>query len=284
LCAHNVVTEGYFEALGVTLKRGRTFGMEEREESEPVVVISESMAKRYFQGGDAIGRRMKWGVKETKSPWLKVVGVVADVKSQGLDRESLPQTYTYWQQERAFSPDRIVHVALRTRGPAEQTASLLRRVMSELDNEVAVADVQTMEQIIAVHLESRRFNMYLFGVFALAATLLAGIGVFGVMAHLVAQRTQEIGVRKALGAQSADVLRLVFRRGFLLVGAGLAIGLSASLALARLMQNLVYGIQPRDPLTLASVCGLLALAALMACAAPAWRALRVDPMQALRWE
>ncbi len=119
---------------------------------------------------------------------------------------------------------------------------------------------------------------------ALAATLLAGIGVFGVMAHLVAQRTQEIGVRKALGAQSVDVLRLVFQRGLVLVGAGLAAGLASALGLARLLQNLIYGVQPGDPLTLLSVCGLLALAALAACAVPAWRAMRVDPMSALRWE
>jgi predicted permease len=284
LCAHNVVTEGYFQTLGIALKRGRGFGIEDREESEPTVVISESMAKRYFQGGDAIGRRMKWGVKETKTPWMKVIGVVADVKSQGLDREALPQTYAYWRQERAFGPDRIVRVALRTRGPAEQAAGLLRRSMSELDSEVAVADLQTMEQVVTVHLESRRFNMYLFGVFALAATLLAGIGVFGVMAHLVAQRTQEIGVRKALGARGADVLRLVFQRGIVLVGSGMLAGLAAALGLARLMRNLIYGVQPGDPLTLLSVCGLLTLAALAACAVPAWRAMRVDPMRALRWE
>jgi predicted permease len=284
LCAHNVVTEGYFQTLGVKLLRGRGFGIDDRDGSEPAVVISESMAKRYFQGGDALGRRLKWGVKETKSPWLKVIGVVADVKSQGLDREALPQTYSFWQQEQAFGPDRIVRLALRTRGPAELAAGLLRRTMSELDSEVAVADLQSMEQIVADHLESRRFNMYLFGVFALAATLLAGIGVFGVMAHLVAQRTQEIGVRKALGARSADVLRLVFQRGLILVSAGLAIGLASALGVARLLQNLVYGVRPGDPLTLASVCGLLALAALLACAVPAWRAMRVDPMRALRWE
>jgi predicted permease len=284
LCAHNVVTEGYFQTLGVALKRGRGFSIDDREDAEPSVVISESMAKRYFQGGDAVGRRMKWGVKETKTPWLKVIGVVADVKSQGLDREALPQTYTYWQQERAFAPDRIVRVALRTRGPAEQAAGVLRGVMRELDSEVAVADVWTMEQVVSEHLESRRFNMYLFGVFALAATLLAGIGVFGVMAHLVAQRTQEIGVRKALGAQGIDVLRLVVQRGLILVGAGLGAGLASALGLARLLQNLIYGVQPGDPLTLLSVCGLLALAALAACAVPAWRAMHVDPMSALRWE
>lgn len=283
VCTHFVVAGGYFQALGIPLKEGRYFGMEDRAGKPGVIILSETFAKRFFPGGSAIGKRLKWGIHTSEQPWVTVIGVVGDVKDGGLDEAVEPQVYSTWQQT-GGDPLRVASIALATTGDPGHAARLLRTAVGRLDSEIAVANLLTMEQRVSGQLTSRRFNMYLFAVFAFAATLLAAIGVFGVMAHLVSQRMQEFGVRKALGAQSSDIFRMVYGRGFALVGGGLAAGLGGSLLLARGMRSMIYGVSPNDPLTLGAVGLLLAAAAALACGGPALRALRVEPMKALRWE
>ncbi|WP_321478159.1 ABC transporter permease [uncultured Paludibaculum sp.] len=282
-CAHYVVAGGYFQAMGIPLKEGRLFGMEDQAGKPRVVILSETFAKRFFPGGSAVGKRLKWGMVASDEPWVTVIGVVGDIKDKGLDEVSEPQAYSWWRQT-GGDPLRGASIVVSTSGDPGQATHLLRTAIGRLDSEIAVANLLTMEQRVSAQLNSRRFNMYLFSVFAMAATLLAGIGVFGVMAHLVSQRMQEFGVRKALGAQGSDIFRMVYGRGFLLVGLGLAAGLAGSLVLARGMQSMIYGISPNDPLTLAAVCLLLTAAAALACGGPALRALRVEPIKALRWE
>lgn len=283
ICTHFVVAGAYFEALGIPLKAGRLFGLQDRAGAEGSVLVSESFATRFLGGESAVGKRLKWGTPTSDDPWMKVIGIVGDVKSSGLDKEPEPQAYSWWRQTGA-DPLRNASISLATSGDPELSAQMLRDAVRAQDSEIAVAGLLTMEQRISGELTSRRFNMYLFAVFAAAATLLAAIGVFGVMAHLVSQRTQEFGVRKALGASGGDIVRMVYTRGFVLVGGGLAAGLAGSLVLARGMSSLIYGISPNDPLTLTAVCLLLAAAAALACGGPALRAQRVEPMKALRWE
>lgn len=284
VCTHFLVAGSYFQALGIPLKQGRYFGLEDRPDTEGVVIVSESFARRFLPGGSPVGKRLKWGTPASDEKWMKVIGVVGDVKVRSLDQEPEAQAYSWWRQKVGTGPMRNTSVAVATSGDPAQAANMLRTSIRRLDGEVAVAKLLTMEQRVSSQLNSRRFNMYLFGVFAVAATLLAGIGVFGVMAHLVSQRTQEFGVRKALGANGSDIFRMVYGRGFALVGLGLAAGLAGSLVLARGMQSMIYGISPNDPLTLGAVCLLLTVAAALACGGPALRARRVEPLKALRWE
>ncbi|MGC4049173.1 MAG: ABC transporter permease [Paludibaculum sp.] len=284
VCTHFLIAGAYFQAMGIPLKQGRFFGLQDRPDTEGVVIVSESFARRFLPGGSPVGKRLKWGTPASDEKWLKVIGVVGDVKERSLDKEPEAQAYSWWRQKVGTGPMRNTSVAVSTSGDPAQAANMLRTSVRRLDSEIAVASLLTMEQRLSGQLNSRRFNMYLFGVFAVAATLLAGIGVFGVMAHLVSQRTQEFGVRKALGANGSDIFRMVYGRGFVLVGLGLVAGLAGSLVLARGMQSMIYGVSPNDPVTLGAVCLLLTAAAALACGGPALRALRVEPVKALRWE
>ena len=271
---------GYFETMRVPLLRGRLFDERDAEDSTPVAIIDENMARTYWPGTDPVGRRLKSGSADDDTPWMTVVGVVGNVKQYALDADSRVTFYAPHTQR----PSGTMYVVARTSGDAEGLAPAVVREARAIEPNVPVFDVKTMERRLSESLARRRFAMLALGLFALVAMLLAAVGIYGVMSYSVAQRTREIGVRVALGARSRDVLGLVLRRGMILTLVGIGAGLAGAFALTRLMGSLLFGVSATDPLTYAAIALLLAAAALLACFIPARRATKVDPMMALRYE
>ncbi|HEX8283358.1 MAG TPA: ABC transporter permease [Pyrinomonadaceae bacterium] len=285
------VTPGYFAAMRVPVLRGRDFDERDVQTAPRVAVVSRSMAERHWPGEEAVGKRLAYaGIgrgHDEKPEWIEVVGVVGDVKHRGLDLESKPEIYVPVHQPlfaNRPTPPLSLYVAVRTSGDPAALAPVVRREVAAVDPEQPLANVRTMEERLAESVAQRRFNMTLLGVFACVALLLAGVGVYGVMAYAVARRTHEIGIRVALGAQRGDVVRLVLRQGMWLALAGVGLGVVGAYAATRLMSGLLYGVSPTDPLTFLGVSALLTAAALLACLLPARRATKVDPMVALRYE
>jgi predicted permease len=273
-------TTDYFEALRIPLKRGRTFTEHDAEKSMPVVIVNEAFARTFFPGEDVLGRRMRAPGRTGPGPWLTVVGVVGNVKTRSLSAEMPPMVYRPMLQ----APSADFTFLIRGAAPATEVASRIDREVRAVDPELPIYAVRSLESAIAATVAERRFVMRLLAVFALAALLLAAIGVYGVIAYSVVQRTREIGIRMALGARPADVRRMLLLEGGRLALLGVALGLGGSLLLTRAMSALLYGVGPRDPMTFASVPAVLASVALAACFFPALRASRVDPMTALRSE
>jgi predicted permease len=285
------VLGNYLEALGVPLKQGRFFTARDRNRSEPVVIISETMARRFWPGQNPIGQRIKWGIPESYSPWTTIIGVVADVKQGPLNTEAVPQTYEPYLQlgdgsveENVGGIYRSLNLVVRAQGDPALLVSAIRRDVRGLDPSLPLANVRTMEEHMLNSVSTQRFNMYLLAAFAGVALFLAAIGIYGVLAYSVAQRTHEIGVRLALGAHGTDVVWMVVLHGMRLAGAGILTGLGASLAVTRVMASLLYQTSAYDPWTFTVVASLLAAVAFVACYVPARRATRVDPMVALRYE
>jgi putative ABC transport system permease protein len=243
------------------------------------VVVNETMARRYWPGGEVIGKRIKWG-GWGKDEWLTIVGVVADVKVSTLEAETTPAIYMSIFQIPRARPGAIYVV--RATDDAASLAPALRRVIGAIDPEMPVYHLRTMNQVMAESVSQRRFTLLLLTVFAVAALLLAAIGLYGVMSYSVMRRAPEIGVRLALGAQTKDVLKLVIGEGMKLASLGVAIGLAAAFVLARLIKSLLFGVSATDPLTFVVIALLLIFVALVACWIPARRATQVDPMVALR--
>jgi predicted permease len=281
---YTLVLGDYFRALGTPLKSGRFFSAADRAGSQPVVIVNETLARRFWPGEDPVGKRMQWGTPEMRLPWLTVVGVVGDMNQASPDNALNPHAYGPYLQGSGHSWLSKMNLALRTSGDPLLLSNALRAEVSRLDPELPVAKLRTMEQILAGSLAPRRLSMWLLTVFALAALLLAALGIYGVMAYAVARRTREIGIRMALGAPRIGVLGMVLRQGMKLVTAGLIVGLGASLALTRFIASLLYGVSAADPVTYAAVSLLLILIALAAHFAPARRAVTVDPVIALRHE
>jgi predicted permease len=281
-----MVEPEYLSAMGIPLKRGRFLTEQDRENGNPVTVIDEALARIYFPHEDPIGKRLHLDIYETTP---EIVGIVGHVKHWGLDTDTqYIQAQIYLPT--AQVPDRLAQaltgggVVVRTDGdPLALTGALREKVQKQNSDNVAYG-FQTMNSTIADSLAARRFAMALLTVFAALAVLLSSIGIYGVISYLVGQRTHEIGVRIALGAQRADVLRLVLGEGVKMAALGVAIGFVAALALTRLMSQMVFGVSTTDPLTFAGVAALLVGVALFACYIPARRAMRVDPMVALRYE
>jgi putative ABC transport system permease protein len=284
--AHVWVLGDYFEALGIQLKKGRFFTRQDGQTGERVIIINETMARRFWPGQDPVGRRMKWGGTNSQAPWMTIVGVMADVKHGPLQTETIPQTVEPYLQVGDAMVSLLSSLTLVVRTDVDPTRLIaaVRQEIRALDAALPVANIQTLEQHVHKSVAPQRFNTFLLAIFALLALILAAIGIYGIMARSVTRRTHEIGVRMALGAQRKDVLRLVVRQGMLLAFLGMATGMAAALAVTRVLSSFLYNVEPRDPLTFAGVAVLLGLVALLACYLPARRATRVDPVIALRYE
>ena len=273
-------TPGYFRTMRTPVFRGREIEAIDRPGAQPVAVINRRMATVLFGTDDAIGRRLRIINPEYAADWRTIVGVVGDVTYRGLDAEVPPTLYTPYAQ----TPFLWLYVMLRTNGAAPDLASAVRYAVPAVDPRLNASNVRSMTETIAGTVAEPRFNMLLVSSFAVLALALAAIGLYGVIAYSVVQRTHEIGVRMALGAVRADVMRQVLGEGFVIAAAGVAIGLAGSAMLTRLMASQLVGITPRDPLTFAGGGLLLLGVALFASYVPAWRASRVDPVVALRAE
>jgi len=275
----SVADRNFFRTLQIPLKRGRIFTEQETREMRHVVVINEALARKYFPNEEPLGRRITIGLRNGNGP-SEIIGVVGDVKQAGFDHEAEPMAYWPIPKSTYFSMTFVI----RAKGDANALAISARDVIRSLDAKQPVADVRTLESLLGSSVARQRFNTLLLAVFAMVALLLAAIGIYGVMAYSVTQRTQEIGIRVALGARGADVLKLVVGQGMKLALTGVVIGLIGALALTRLMSNLLFGVRATDPLTFITVATLLVGVALVACWLPARRAAKVDPMIALRCE
>ena len=278
----------YFQTLGIPLLKGRAFTPEDRIDAQPVAIVSETAGRQFWPGQDPIGKRIRWGVY---TPWQTIVGIVGDVNDEPLGQPVQLHVYRpYLQMADLFFEDsrfgevRSMNLAVRSQtDPASLTSAVIGQIHS-LDPDLAVEHVRTMAQVISSSVAGPRFNTFLLGVFAGVALFLAAIGIYGVMAYAITQQTHEIGIRLALGAQPRNVLQLVLRRGVRLAGVGATFGVAAALALTRLMAGLLYDVSATDPVTFSCVVILLLAIALLACYVPARRAMRVDPLVALRYE
>jgi putative ABC transport system permease protein len=274
---YSSVTPGYFRAMGIRLLRGRVFSEADNADAPKTVLISETMARRYFPDEDPLGKRLVFG---GGSDPREIVGVISDVKFFGLNLDARPSMYF----PHAQNPAGGMSLVVRTQGDLLTLAAAIRGQVSALDRDLAVSNVMTMEQLVGVSLAEPRFTLLLLGAFAAVAMLLSAIGVYGVVSYSVTQRSHEIGVRMALGAQMSDVLKLVVGQGMTLVLGGVGLGLIAAFALSRVMESLLFGVSATDFTTFAATSVVLAGVALAACFIPARRAIRVDPMVALRYE
>jgi putative ABC transport system permease protein len=272
-------TSDYFRTMGIPVLKGRAFTDQDKPGAPPVIIVNETMAQTYWPGADPIGKRVRFTAPLDKAPWMQVVGVVKDVKHQ----LQSPVTADYYLPHAQDVWSSMVLVA-RTKVEPLSLASDMRQQVWALDKDQPVFDVQTMEQVRAFSVSLHSFSAGSLGVFAVIALLLAAIGIYGVMSYAVMQRTQEIGIRMALGARAADVLKLVVRNGMTLALLGVVAGLAGAFALTRLLQSLLFGVTPTDAITFAVVTFGLLLIALLACYIPARRATKVDPLVALRYE
>jgi putative ABC transport system permease protein len=266
----------YFRAMEIKLRAGRSFTDLDTENTPPVTVISETLARRLFAGDDPIGKRIR---SERDKTDLTIVGVVADVKQYGLETESQAAFYRSSLQNKRYDDGRWV---IRTSGDPLKMLPAVRREISELKPDYKLSRVMTMEQLLADSSALRRFQTWLFGLFAAVALVIATVGIYGVISYAVSRRTHEIGIRMALGAQAGDVLRMVVSQGMRLALIGVALGVAAALALTRVMKNLLFQVSATDPATFAFIALLLVVVALIAGYIPARRATKVDPMVALR--
>jgi putative ABC transport system permease protein len=275
------ISPGYFDTMGIPLLAGRSFTDHDSETSPTVVVISETMARRYWPGENAIGKRIAAGRVESDKDWMQVIGIVKDVRQFELSAESRPQMYLTYRQLDFFVPEDLV---VKTDVDPSSLAATVRKAVWDVDKDQPVSDIRTMNEILADSIARQRFSMLLLAVFAGVALLLAAVGIYGVMSYSVAQRTHEIGIRMALGAQTSAVLRLAVGYGLKLVIAGVVIGLIAAFALTRVMSTLLFGVTPTDPATFTVISLLLIGVAAVASYIPARRATKVDPIIALRYE
>lgn len=280
---YRAVSPDYLHAMGIPLQRGRFFDTHDVPESLPVVVVNRRLAEHFWPGEEATGKRVKVGPVDSPNPWATVIGVVGDVRQAGLYGDQQFEMYAPYAQERRswLAPRDLV---VRTNRDASSLAGAVRQAVWAVDKDQPVSDVRTMDQVFAAAISRERFQMLLLGLFASLALVLACVGLYGVISYAVAQRTHEIGVRMALGAQRGDVLRLVIRQGMVLTFAGLLLGTIGALAATRVMTELLYGVTATDAVTFISVGGLLVLVAFLACFIPARRATKVDPLVALRYE
>jgi len=277
---YHYVSSDYFRTIGVPLIAGRFFNADDRQDAQLALLINRSMAERYWPGESAVGKRLTFSSQPKEKDWYTIVGVVGDVKDFPHSPAAAPAFYWATTQ---LTPRQLI-LAVRFSADPLNLIEAVRGEVRSLDKDLPLADAQTLETIAAIAVAGRRFTLWLVGFFALTAMALAAIGIYSVLSYLVAQRTHEIGLRMALGAQLGNVLKLVIRQGMTLVLLGIASGMAAAFALTRLIKGLLFEVSATDPLAFALAATLLALVALLACYVPAWRATKVDPMVALRHE
>jgi putative ABC transport system permease protein len=267
----------YFQTMGIPIVAGRPFTPDDHRTAPPVAVINQVMAARLFPGEEAVGKRIRMGATQ---PWITIIGVVGDVKHAALDEELQPEMYMNHMQGSIVSP----YFALRTTTDAAAMMEMVRAEALAIDSDLPVYRMQTMESVRSESLAQRRFILVLVALFGVLALMLAAIGVYGVMSLLVSERTQEVGVRLALGAHPSDVLKMLVAQATRLAVIGVTAGVGLSLLVMPLLRNQLYAVEPRDPLTMAGVPAVLVAVALLAALIPARRAMRVDPVKALRYE
>lgn len=278
--ANDAVSPGYFQAAGTSLLRGRYFTELDGLGSLRVAIINDTMARRFWPGEDPIGKHFKLAGPESKRPWLTIVGVVGDMRREGLEKQAIAQVFQLYTQDGWSAMDLVA----RTSADPLRLAGALRAEIHAIDAAAPVFEVSTLDRRLSGFESPRRFQTLLMTLFSAVALLLAAIGIYGLIHHYVAQRTQEIGIRMALGARAGAVLAMVLRQALGLAVIGAAAGVIAALALTQTMASLLYGVKPTDLLTFASAPVALLLIALGASAFPARRAARIDPIVALRYE
>jgi putative ABC transport system permease protein len=274
---------GFFDTLRAPLIRGRLFTDTDNSKTQPIVIINETLARKYWANGDAVGQHIRFAVQRRNSqpaPWITIVGVVGDIKSEGLDTAVEPRIYRPMYQAPTY--DGVVYV--RTGIDPGTLGNLIRREVQSVDPSIPVFGVRNLSDVVKEFLARRTFALELLGIFAAIALLLATIGIYGVMAYTFSRRTNEIGIRLAMGAQRSDILKIALGEGAFIVFFGLIAGLLGSLALTRFLQTMLFHVKPTDPVTFLAISALLAAAAILACFVPARRATRVDPLVALRHE
>ncbi len=276
----SIATPGFFKTLGIPLLRGREFLATDTRAANKIAIVTDSFARKYFPNEDPIGKHFKPGLGDgyTDSPMREIVGVVGNIKRQGLTADTSPEYYLPHSQATVGSPTLVI----RTTGDPLNIVNTVRSEVAAMDKNVPVYEVHTYEDLVSRNAAEPRFQSMLLTCFAVLALVLSAVGLYAVLSYMVVQRTLEIGVRMALGAQRTDVLGLILRRGLGLAMLGLVIGMALSLVLTRYMASMLYTIKPLDPVTLLSVTGVLLLVSLIASTAPAWRAARLDPMKTLR--
>jgi putative ABC transport system permease protein len=268
--------------MEIPLVRGRAFTDQDKEGQPRVAIVNEVMARKYFPGEDPIGKRIRIGDAEKEDSWLTVVGIAGNVRHASTSEPAFPGLYTPYMQDRESWPR--MALVLRTNTEPSALSAAVRKEILAIDPQQPVSNIQPMTQLMSESITRPRFITLLLGVLATIALALAVVGIYGLMSYGVIERTHEIGIRMALGAQRGDVLRMVVGHGLKLILAGLLIGVAGAFALTRLMTSLLFNVSAVDPLTFVAVSALLTLAALLACYIPARRATRVDPMVALRYE
>jgi predicted permease len=284
--SNSLVQPGYFETMGIRLRAGRTFNSSDGADHEPVAIIGETLAKQRFGGVTAVGRRIKWGSMESPQPWRTIIGVVADVRLTGLAEEqpgaSIYMPVAQLDTGPVASMGRGQSYVVRTAGDPRATLSVVRRTVKDFDALMPITGLGPMDDLLSTTIADRRFNMFLLGAFAAVALSLAAVGIYGLIAYSVAQRTRELGIRIALGALPRDVLLLVIRQGATLALGAIVVGSLGAIASTRWMRSMLFQVDPLDPLTFAAVAIALAAVAVGATWAPALRAARVSPVTAMR--
>jgi predicted permease len=275
------VTPSYFRTMGIALMQGREFTEQDGLESPPVAIINNTFARRFWPGENPLGRRFKFGDSDSNAPWMTIVGVVDDMRRTGLDVDVRCETFLPYTQRRFIG---FLSLVVRAKADPRGIATAVRDQVWSIDPGQPVSHIRTMDQLLDGMMAQRRLNMVLFALFGGVALVLAAVGVYGVISYSVTQRTHEIGIRMALGAGRADVLKLIVRNGMTLVLIGVGIGLIAAFALTRLMTTLLFEVSATDLATFAAISGILSSVGLAACFVPALRAIKVDPMVALRYE
>lgn len=278
---YRAVSPNYFRAMGIPVVQGRAYTDRDNENAPNVMIINQKLADRDFAGENPIGKRITFGSTNDNGPvWFEIVGVVANVRSEELREE--PAAELYFSALQDYWP--AMSLIVRSTVEPSNLSGSLRQIVNEVDKSVPVSNVKTMEHVVSESITQPRFNLFLLGLFSTVAMLLSAAGIYGVTAYSVTQRTHELGIRIALGAQVSDVLRMVLGQGMAVIGVGLIIGLVAAFGLVRLLKSFLFGVGEKDPLTFVAITVALLLVALLACYIPARRATKVDPLEALRYE